>query len=42
MWETAGEAPALALVKEANERETQVDIRWVWLDAAQGGAARIR
>ena len=27
MWETAGEAQALALVKEANERESQVDIR---------------
>ncbi|MBI5481269.1 MAG: HAMP domain-containing protein [Deltaproteobacteria bacterium] len=36
MWETAGAAPALALVKEANERETQVEIRWVWLDAAPG------
>ena len=34
MYETAGEAPALELVKEANERETQVGIRWVWLDAA--------
>jgi two-component system, NtrC family, sensor kinase len=36
MWETAGEAQALALVKEANERETQVEIRWVWLNAPSG------
>jgi signal transduction histidine kinase len=34
MWEIAGEAPALEVVKEANEREAQVEIRWVWLDAA--------
>jgi two-component system, NtrC family, sensor kinase len=34
MWEAAGEAQALELVKEANEREAQVEIRWVWLDGA--------
>jgi signal transduction histidine kinase len=39
MWETAGEVQALQLVQEANERESQVDIRWVWLDAAPGTSA---
>lgn len=36
VWRTEGEARALRIVDEANERESQVDIRWVWLDAPEG------
>src|SRR3954465_633561 len=36
VWRTEGEARAIHLVDEANERESQVDIRWVWLDAPRG------
>lgn len=32
VWRTDGEARALRLVTDANERESQIDIRWVWLD----------
>ncbi|APR86412.1 sensor histidine kinase [Minicystis rosea] len=38
VWRTEGEARALHIVSEANERESQVDIRWVWLDAPDGDA----
>jgi signal transduction histidine kinase len=31
VWRTEGEARALRLVADANERESQIDIRWIWL-----------
>ena len=30
-WRTAGEAQALELVVEANEKYSDLDVRWVWL-----------
>lgn len=36
MWQRFGEAEALDLVADANERESHVLIRWVWLDAPAG------
>ncbi|WP_437286861.1 sensor histidine kinase [Sorangium sp. So ce406] len=32
VWRSEGAARALRLVEDANEREQQVNIRWVWLD----------
>jgi hypothetical protein len=32
-WPSIGEAQALDLVEDANQRESAVRIRWVWLDA---------
>jgi signal transduction histidine kinase len=32
-WQTAGAAAALDLVANANERESDVQIRWIWPDA---------
>lgn len=32
-WRVDGEAEAVQLVQDANEREAHVGIRWVWLDA---------
>jgi two-component system NtrC family sensor kinase len=34
IWEDEGEERALRLVERANERESAVLIRWVWLDAS--------
>src|SRR6185503_9590464 len=42
VWRTEGEARAIHLVDEASERESQVDIRWVWLDAGDGDEHRPR
>jgi two-component system NtrC family sensor kinase len=36
IWSTAGEAQARDLVEYANQRQEDVSIRWVWLDAPQG------
>src|SRR4051794_36025820 len=36
VWGNEGEARALHLVDEANEQESEVDIRWVWLDGRGG------
>jgi len=38
-WGMAGEAAALDLVRNANERESHITIRWVWLDADGGEGA---
>lgn len=35
-WQRVGEAEALDLVEDANQRESHVQIRWVWLDAPAG------
>src|SRR5882762_9686123 len=31
-----GQGPALALVEAMNQREPEIDMRWVWLDAPKG------
>ncbi|MEO6950862.1 MAG: HAMP domain-containing sensor histidine kinase [Polyangia bacterium] len=31
-WKTSGETSAIALVAEANEASSDLDVRWVWLD----------
>ncbi|MFO0748552.1 MAG: ATP-binding protein [Myxococcota bacterium] len=36
IWKRVGEVEALDLVDDANERESNVMIRWVWLDAPDG------
>ncbi|HEX2878430.1 MAG TPA: ATP-binding protein [Polyangiaceae bacterium] len=36
IWKRVGESEALDLVEDANERESHVLIRWVWLDAPAG------
>ncbi len=36
IWRTAGEAQARDLVENANERESEASVRWVWLDAPAG------
>lgn len=33
-WEDGGDARATAFVERANQRESDVEIRWVWLDGA--------
>ncbi|MDB4931319.1 MAG: sensor histidine kinase, partial [Myxococcaceae bacterium] len=33
-WRRSGEAAALSLVDAMNQSESEIDIRWVWLDAA--------
>jgi signal transduction histidine kinase len=38
VWLTAGEAQARDLVENANRREADVSIRWVWLDAPAGSS----
>jgi two-component system, NtrC family, sensor kinase len=40
VWRTEGPARALRLVEDANERERQVDLRWVWLDEQADDAHR--
>ncbi|WP_437936641.1 sensor histidine kinase [Sorangium sp. So ce341] len=40
VWRSEGQARALRLVDDANERERQVDIRWVWLDEQASEAYR--
>ncbi|XXX75524.1 HAMP domain-containing sensor histidine kinase [Sorangium sp. So ce134] len=42
VWRSEGPARALRLVEDANERERQVDIRWVWLDEQADEAHRPR
>ncbi|AUX42057.1 uncharacterized protein SOCE26_034820 [Sorangium cellulosum] len=42
VWRSEGQARALRLVEDANERERQVDIRWTWLDGQAGEAHRPR
>ncbi|HWN69143.1 MAG TPA: HAMP domain-containing sensor histidine kinase [Haliangium sp.] len=37
-WTTGGEHAAILLIEHATERESQLDIRWVWLDAPPGSA----
>jgi two-component system NtrC family sensor kinase len=32
-WESGGMVRALELIRDANEEEKRIDIRWVWLDA---------
>ena len=36
IWRTAGEAQARDLVENANERQSEASVRWVWLDAPAG------
>jgi signal transduction histidine kinase len=36
IWSTVGEEQAFDVVADANERESDVTIRWVWLDAVAG------
>ncbi len=36
IWQRAGEASAQDLVEDANERESELLIRWVWRDAPDG------
>ncbi len=36
VWERVGPDEALALVADANQRQSNVNIRWVWLDAPPG------
>jgi two-component system NtrC family sensor kinase len=38
LWSIEGETRALALVRDANEAESELAIRWVWLDAPTGDA----
>ncbi|HTN91212.1 MAG TPA: HAMP domain-containing sensor histidine kinase [Sorangium sp.] len=42
VWRAEGSARALRLVTDANEREQQVNIRWVWLDGQTTEAHRPR
>ncbi|WP_437598618.1 sensor histidine kinase [Sorangium sp. So ce590] len=42
VWRSEGSARALRLVEDANERERQVDVRWVWLDEQADEAHRPR
>jgi two-component system, NtrC family, sensor kinase len=35
-WSKVGLEQAFDLVKDANERESQVNLRWIWLDAPEG------
>ncbi|WP_437732779.1 sensor histidine kinase [Sorangium sp. So ce1335] len=42
VWRSEGPARALRLVEDANEREQQVNIRWVWLDGQADEAHRPR
>ncbi|WP_437588618.1 ATP-binding protein [Sorangium sp. So ce1000] len=42
VWRSEGPARALRLVEDANERERQVDIRWLWLDEQADEAHRPR
>jgi two-component system NtrC family sensor kinase len=35
-WRTDGERVAVQLIEHATERESHLDIRWVWLDARPG------
>jgi two-component system NtrC family sensor kinase len=37
-WATGGERAAILLIEHATERESQLDISWVWLDAPPGSA----
>jgi two-component system NtrC family sensor kinase len=37
-WLTGGERAAIVLIEHATERESDLDIRWVWLDAPPGTA----
>ncbi len=39
-WRRADEAAALALVDAMNQSESEIEIRWVWLDAPPGDRAR--
>jgi two-component system NtrC family sensor kinase len=36
-WESSGEEKALELIRQANRGEQKLKIRWVWLDAPEGG-----
>src|SRR5262245_54882321 len=36
IWSTAGESQARDLVENANERQSEASVRWVWLDAPAG------
>src|SRR5262245_15112027 len=38
IWRTAGESQARDLVENANERQSDASVRWVWLDAPAGSA----
>jgi two-component system, NtrC family, sensor kinase len=38
IWRTAGESQARDLVENANQRESEASVRWVWLDAPPGSA----
>jgi two-component system NtrC family sensor kinase len=40
LWHEEGEARALRLVDELNQREKRVRVRWVWLEAPTGDAHR--
>ncbi|NCQ61312.1 MAG: HAMP domain-containing protein [Myxococcales bacterium] len=40
VWQTNGEGDAFEIVEDANIRESQVLIRWVWLDAPDGDPRR--
>jgi two-component system NtrC family sensor kinase len=41
-WRRSGEAAALALVDAMNQSESEIEIRWVWLDAAPPDPAAAR
>ena len=36
VWKSSGQKRVLELIREADEREPQVGIRWVWLDVTNG------
>jgi two-component system, NtrC family, sensor kinase len=36
VWKSSGQQRVLELIREADEREPQVGIRWVWLDVTDG------
>ena len=36
VWKSSGQQRVLELIREADEREPQVGIRWVWLDVIDG------
>jgi signal transduction histidine kinase len=42
VWDTSGEERALQLIEDANRKQEAVQIRWVWLDRAEGPRQRPR
>ncbi len=40
VWKTSGQQRALELIRDANQREDIMEIRWVWLDAKEGDPYR--